>query len=450
MSALRNTPEGGVPSREDRSRLSRLYRESLGYQPMRMKPVHFATSFLLALVGRCHDLEWLNKTANPKSAEKRPGDEYVAENLFITLQEMDVLTPGLELAHFKLFRQHVNAAFDNDGAAMGPAFSPYSTFGCDYSTPSLNYLANQSKNHGHAGAFVWLVLNSGQLGRDFLALARGIAERATGPAAMLGSPLIQGEERVLDQDLTALCGNPRTLCEKHGDLMSPQTQALLRLAVNLKNHPTAFSLRNLVLGVGSWLLVYQLRRIPGCDQTVFFCDFAGESGSRLRTQAAACYSRQLGLFGRSLRLWMEASSEVLEEDRLAFECQEEKVSKELEDHFRDFSVRIGWAQPRTGTPTKYFRPQPDTMRVLLMSVLEPGEVCVMDELATRLRSHWQLVLGLLPEDHTILRQHGYAPLDESDLRTNREGFKRLAIHLGLAWEPSDGLVLFSLNPDNLL
>ena len=72
----------------------------------------------------------------------------------------------------------------------------------------------------------------------------------------------------------------------------------------------------------------------------------------------------------------------------------------------------------------------------------------IDEVAERLREHWRLVVGLLPEDHAILRQHGYTPLDEdADLRVNRDAFKRLAIQLGFAWEPSDGLVLFSLTPD---
>jgi hypothetical protein len=74
----------------------------------------------------------------------------------------------------------------------------------------------------------------------------------------------------------------------------------------------------------------------------------------------------------------------------------------------------------------------------------------MDDVAARLRRYWHLVIGLLPEDHATLRQHGYTPLDEdADLRVNRDAFKRLAIHLGFAWEPSDGLVLFSLTPDQL-
>ena len=41
----------------------RVHGAILGYQPYRMKPVHFATSFLLALTGRYYRLEYLNKAA---------------------------------------------------------------------------------------------------------------------------------------------------------------------------------------------------------------------------------------------------------------------------------------------------------------------------------------------------------------------------------------------------
>lgn len=86
-----------------------------------------------------------------------------------------------------------------------------------------------------------------------------------------------------------------------------------------------------------------------------------------------------------------------------------------------------------------------------MSVLEPEGVYPMDQVAYLLKTHWDLVLGLVPEDHAILREHGYAALDEDeDLRANREAFKDLAIRLGLAWEPSDGLVLFSLTPEYIV
>lgn len=428
---------------------------SLGYQPLRMKPVHFATSFFLCLNRRYRELELLNKAANPKIAEKRPGDEYLAENLYPLLKnhEAKILDDSVSIEDFKLLRNHLSATFDNDKAAFA-RFYPYSTFGCDYSIPSLTYLENQSKNHGNAGAFVWLVLNASETGRNFLAIAKGIAETASGPAAALGSPLLSSEENEYTDQISELCGDPpESRIAEISELMKPQTEALLLLTENIKNRQSPYALRKLIIGLGSWLLIYQIRRIPGASDTIFFSDFSGETRSRVRAQATACYARQLGLFGRSLRLWLSLNPEGLatENDCQLFENAEPKITKELEEHFRDFSQRIGWVQPRSNSAQKFFRAVPDTMRVLLLSILTPGEITTLSEIAKRLRFRWRLVFGLLPEDHEILRKHGYTPLDEdADLRANREAFIQLAIHLGFAWEPSDGLVLFSLTPDQII
>ncbi|MBK5971108.1 MULTISPECIES: hypothetical protein [Thiorhodovibrio] len=435
-------------------RIDQLQRAALGYKPYRMKPVHLATSFLLALTGKYRQLRWLNIFINPKVAEKKPGDIYVSENLYSELieGELDLLAKDVSLQDFKLLRQHLNAALNNDGAA-GAAFSPHSTHGVDYSTPSLCYLANQSKNHGYAGAFIVIVLQQSDAGRDFLAIAADIVNQSETSASFVGNPLVENEEQTLDSDLSELCGEPPlSFLASVSDLMLPQTEVLKTLAEHLKKSRSIYALRNLMLGIGSWLLAYQVRHIPGCEESILFCDFAGDTKPRLRVQSAACYSRHLGLFGRSLKFWMDQpESRVLDADIGVYELAATSVTKHLEEHFRDFSVQIGWAQPRSGGSQKYFRPQPDTMRVLLMSVIEDGEICTIDEVAERLAYRWRLVFGLLPSDHSVLRKHGYSPLDEdADLRANREAFKNLAISLGLAWEPSDGLVLFSVRKDRLI
>ena len=439
----------------ERETLTRLQRSALGYKPLRMKPVHLATSFLVALKGRYRTLQWLNIVANPRVAEKKPGDLYVSDNLYpeLTDGDTDFLGKGVGAQDLKILRQHLNAAFNNDGAALAPCYPPYSTFGVDYSTPSLNFLANQSKNHGNAGAFLWLVFHESEVGRRFLSLAADIVDSSFTSASVLGLPLVEEDERTLNEDCSDLCGQPSLAFLKSvSDLMLPQTEVLTRLAEHLSASRSIYALRNLVLGVGSWLLTYQVRHIPGSAESILFCDFAGDTHPRLRAQSSACYSRQLGLFGRSLKMWLDlASTSVSDEETALYDQEEARLSKDLEDHFRDFSVRIGWAQPRSGTSQKYFRPQPDTMRVLLMSVLEENEICTMDDVAERLGRRWGLVFGLLPSDHAVLRRHGYSPLDEdADLRANREAFKKLAISLGLAWEPSDGLVLFSLTKDRLI
>lgn len=442
-------------SSADREILNQLQRMALGYKPLRMKPVHLATSFLLALTKKYRQLKWLNIVANPKPAEKKPGDIYVSENLYPELigADLNLIGKDVTLQKFKLLRQHLNAAFNNDGAALAPAFPPYSTFGVDYSTPSLSYLANQSKLHGNAGAFMVLVFQHSEAGRQFLAHAAEIVTSSVTSASVIGNPLVDKEEQTFDPDLSELCGEPSfSFLSSVSDLMLPQTEVLKTLTEHLTKSSSTYALRNLMLGICSWLLMYQVRHIPNCRDSVLFCDFAGDYQPRLRVQSKACYSRHLGLFGRSLKLWMtQPGSQVSDSDNGVYESGETLIIKSLEEHFRDFSERSGWAQPRSGTAQKYFRPQPDTMRVLLMSVIEDGEICTIDEVAERLASRWHLFFGLLPSDHAVLRNHGYSPLDEdADLRANREAFKNLAISLGLAWEPSDGLVLFSVRKDRLI
>lgn len=211
MNASRNTDKK-KEAKINRPVINKLYQECLGYIPLRMKPVHFATSFLLCLHRRYRTLELLNKAANPKAEEKCAGDEYVAENIYqrLTQRGQSILDSAIDIDALKLLRNHLNAAYNNDGSAMGPAFKPYSTFGCDYSTPSLSYLGNHSKNHGNAGALAWLVLNSTTMGQQFLNVAKNISLRAEGPAAALGLPLIEQEqaEREFEEEISKLCGDP--------------------------------------------------------------------------------------------------------------------------------------------------------------------------------------------------------------------------------------------------
>ncbi len=428
----------------------RLLLQAIGYDATwRMKLVHFATSFFLALEPKYRPLRLLNIAAFPKFLEKRSGDPYVISNLMPILSALDseAVGPTVDPAAFAALREHLNAAFNNDGASIGPAFPPYSQVGEDYSAPSLRYLTGKSKHHGGSGFFVWLVLNQSPVGQEILRKCRRIADEAAPTAHDLGLPLVEAETQQLANTPEELCGfsDPARL-RAVAALMAPQTAALGRLVDHLVGSPTVYSLRQMMIGIGSWLLFYEMRYVPGVSDPIIFCDFSGEYSPRVRAQAAACYSRRLGAFGRSLMDWCEQfPNELAQEDAELLQGAAGDVSKKCEDHFRDFSVRTGWVQPRSGSGTKFFRPQPDTLRVLLTSVLDPDEWYTMDEVARRLRECWQMAFGLLPDDHAELRRHGFGPLDEDcDLRGNREAFKRQAVLLGLAREPSDGLVLFRL------
>lgn len=429
-----------------------LLAESLGYTPLRMKPVHLATSFLLCLHGSYRRLELLNKVSNPKATEKRPGDEYVAENLLTMLQEDGDESPlgaDVDINALRVLRSHLNVAYNNDGAALAAGFPPYSTFGHDYSAPSTTYLSNWSKNHGNAGCFIYLVMMQTSEGREFLSLARDLFESAGGPLHQFGKPLVREEPIAWEYE-------PKDIMEHLDDeriqqistLMMSQTCALNLLVKNLKRKQSPYMLRQLIIGIGSWLLAYHVKHAQTGSDTLFFFDFVGECRSRVRTQAASCYSRSMGLFGHSCHRWATSHPELGEDVADVLRKNEKNIIKELEDHFRDFAVRIGWVQPRSGTHQKYFRPTPDSLRVILLSILDEQEICSSAEVAARLRDRWHWVIGLLPEDHQTLRSHGFSPLDEdADLRANRHAFHALAVKLGLAWKPSDGLVLFSLNPN---
>ena len=86
-----------------------------------MKPVHFATSFLLALTGRYYRLEYLNKASVPKTAPRdgpRVRDEYPSDRLHSRLVELGKLNPSVDLEAFRTLRAHLNAAYNNDGSAL--------------------------------------------------------------------------------------------------------------------------------------------------------------------------------------------------------------------------------------------------------------------------------------------------------------------------------------------
>ena len=95
---------------------------AIGYEPLRMKPVHFATGFFLSLINQSHDLEWLNKVAVVKANKGLLGD-YVPERLLELLKEQGRVDPDLGIANLKYLRTQVNGVVNNDEAAY-PAFPP--------------------------------------------------------------------------------------------------------------------------------------------------------------------------------------------------------------------------------------------------------------------------------------------------------------------------------------
>lgn len=441
-------------SKQERKNLVDAQRLVLGYQPLRMKPVHFATSFFTALTGRYFDLEILNKAANPKPVPRKPGgvDHYVTAQLIDVLREFDPapLGDGIQESDFGTLRNHLNSVFNNDGAALAPGYAPYSTFGFDFSTPGPEYLANKSKNHGNAGALAFAVLSTCPEGEECLDLCRRILNDSKLPARQIAKPILVGVDSEAPSPLDLI---PDTYCATHAAVaaheMRNHTEALRRLLRNVCHRQSAYALRQMLIGVGSWLVMYLLRR-SSAEGVVVVPDFTGDRSSRMRIQSRACFSRHQTLFGSVMQTQLDEGRipNVTAEQEEAIRSVDPSKVSDFEEHLNDFALRLGWLQPRAGSVAKHYEILPDTLKVLIQSVLEPGEVIVLEELGERLLASWNLCLGLRPEDHALLRQHGYSPLDlDADLRRNRDAFKRRIVALGLAQEPSDGLVLVSLDQE---
>ena len=115
---------------------------AFGYEPLRMKPAHFASGFFTALTGRVYADELLNRVA-VTSAGRGLLESYSPERVLETLKEKRLIADGLTQPDVELLRKQVNGIVDND-AAMFPAHRPYRAKGNDYTfiSPRLLTTAN--------------------------------------------------------------------------------------------------------------------------------------------------------------------------------------------------------------------------------------------------------------------------------------------------------------------
>ena len=439
----------------DTDAVRRVHGAILGYQPFRMKPVHFATSFLLALTGRYYRLEYLNKASVPKTSPKdgpTVRDEYPSDRLHSLLIEHGTLDPSVDLEAFRTLRAHLNAAYNNDGAALSAVYRPYSTFGADYSAPSIRYISDRSKNHGYSGSFVLSVLEATAEGRETLERIRKLLELPPPPLAAFGEPL-------LDEV-------PEEWCDKHDDLygeidlervtriaakMEDCTIAIGRLAANLERLKSNYSMRYVVLGLCCWLFAYMMRQ--GSDRSVLLVDALQGSNPRIRAQSRATYARTLDLFSSSYdRAFADDNSSGIPEYDWNEFADSADARQILDDHFRDLGVRIGIVQPRSPVAKhKHVELQADTLRVLAYSLIENDRVLTLPEFAAQLRKTWAIVAGAEAVDSDVLRANRFGPLDQDqDLLPNATAFQALLVRLGLAVEPSDGLTLVAIDAEELI
>ena len=433
----------------------RVHGAVLGYQPYRMKPVHFATSFLLALTGRYYRLEYLNKASVPKTAPRdgpRVRDEYPSDRLHSRLVELGKLDPSVDLEAFRTLRAHLNAAYNNDGSALSAVYRPYSTFGADYSAPSTRYISDRSKNHGYSGSLVVSVFEATAAGREALEGIRRLLELPPPPLAALGEPLLDDLDEAWCDRRDELYGelDPDRLA-RIGSGMEDCTIAVGRLVSNLERLRSGYSMRYMVLGLCCWLFAYMMRQ--GSDSSLLLVDALQGSNPRIRAQSRATYARALDLFSSSYDRAFAAPDEsgIAEDDWNVFAGSAE-ARQVLDEHFRDLGVRIGIVQPRsTVARHKHVELQADTLRVLAYSLLEEEQVLTLPDFAAELRSTWSIAVGAEASDGDVLRANRFGPLDhDEDLRPNATAFQALLVRLGLAVEPSDGLALVAIDAEGLI
>lgn len=443
---------------------------AFGYEPMRMKPVHFATGFFLSLTGHYYALEELNKLSTVKH-KTGLHDDYSHENLLLHLRDnVGAVSSRFTEPQLKLLRGQINSVVDNDGAVF-PVYSTYKSFGNDYTLVSERLVTLDRRLDGYAGHFVHQVLESTPTGREVLDFARSLLAVRDCPIDHLVAPVLDNdsEQRIWNNRYAELFGElTEERLNQIANTMAQQTAAVAQLCKNLScqaSHPS--KTRGLIVALCTWLFVYMQRlcradfRIP-----ILLMDFTGGQNRRARSMSRNCYSRLRDMFFRSYFELREAGRLDFDDEIFHPKSSGKKKSvdnddgslpkgldfKFLEQHYSDLAVRIGFAQPRAEqVRQKHFELQPDTARLLLWSVLEAQEITKSEEVATRLRKIWGICFGGSENDQAILRESGYAGLDQDeDLQPNADAFVGLLKRLNLAIEPSDGLVLCTASPENLI
>lgn len=435
--------------------------EALGYEPFRMKPVHFAAGLFLSLAELRYDLELLNKVAVIKN-NKGLLDDYTHEQLRERLVEQRVVDGSVTVDDIKLLRVQVNGVVGNDDAVYG-AFRPYKKPpGVAYTLVSNRYIFDKEPLDGCSGYFIQRVLGMTAEGTEVLDFLRQRLASHSSTLELLVAPLLDDAETCdpFRIEYESRFGTlPKGRLRTVAGAMAKQTRAIAALCRNLENqacHST--QLRQIVLGLCSWLFVY-LHRVAAeahglTRDPLFVSDFVGNANERLRAASRLSFARQRGLV-------FECYKALRERGRIDFNDGDFAKGKEkkgppdfkfLEEHYSDLAVRIGFAQPRAfQARRKHFELQPDTARLLTLSVIEPSQpVLTIEELAAKLRDVWGICFGGCEDDLTVLRRFGHEGLDEdADLQPNCQAFVGLLKRLNLAVEPSDGLILCAARPEEL-
>ena len=434
--------------------MSPLYGAAFGFNTdRRVKPVHFATGFFVALLGRNYRDEILNNVVAFSDGKDLTGN-YALDNLYPELVRSGKMASGIGKRELHTLRKHLRCLAGNDDAVF-PAYAEKAGFGCDYSTAAHDILTRTKDNDGFAGFFTYSVLDATDDGRFILDFARRCLNAPNPTLRQVFQPLLEAEHTEEDSSsrYEARFGELSNKRVKNiAKRAARQTSALRTLCENADSlAATETKLRFLIIGLCLWLFHYLIEESvdPSGEAIALLSDVSGDSHSRMRAQSRWSYAR--------LREALIAGFAAFAEDGRFDECAEawEYVKDEqqgrpkFEEFYRELALRSGLAQPRASRVlAKHFEPQPDTLRVLVLSVLPVAEGFIpLANLLDRLFVVWGLVFGGRPQDADLLGQLGYVGLDQDrDLTPNATALIELLSDLGLATRFSDGLVMCHSQP----
>ena len=277
--------------------------EAFGYQPMRMKPAHFASGFFISLTDEVYGNELLNKVAVIK-ANKGLQRGYTPEAIMDRLQSDSLIADTMAQTDVELLRVQVNGVVNNDDA-MYPTFRPYRPKGNDYTFISPRVLTDANRTDGYAGHFVATVLAATDTGQAVLDFASSVADEPPGTLERFVNPLLARESKSsgLAENYESDYGElEASRVEQIAAQMQVQSEALFRLCENLAAYSHYRRIRYLILGLLAWLMSYLLKTAAvRAIEPVLLFDFVGRSDGPIRSQSQTCYSRLRETIGNAYR-----------------------------------------------------------------------------------------------------------------------------------------------------
>ncbi len=441
---------------EKKPNMAPLYGAAFGFNTdRRVKPVHLATGFFVSLLGRQYRTELLNNVVAFTDGKDHSGN-YALPALHNTLRAAEKLHTGIGQTELHVLRKHLRSLVNNDEAVF-PVYGE-KEFGCDYTTASHDILTRTRDNDGFSGFFIHSILRATAEGREVLEYAKSWMNQPNAPLRQIYEPLFEDQPEnydMADRYASKLGELDARRVKRIAKQMTAQTGALVTLCRNAEALMASETrLRFLVIGLCLWLFRYLVVEgtADGKDSYILLADAMGDTSSRMRAQSRGSYARLREALIASFGNFAKAGRFAECEDAWKYVRNALDGRPKFEEFYGTIALRCGIAQPRASrVAAKHFEPQPDTLRVLVLSLLpHDDEMLALTELLERLYDIWRVVYGGRANDALLLGDLGYAGLDQDhDLTPNVNALIDLLADLGLATRFSDGLIMCHSRPQFL-